>query len=135
MKKKQIMEILDSNEVIIGSDDKPQVDPNADTTANQTTDRAAKMSHQPFDDKFWGTFGFGLYETLTEDEVAKISTLSEDEMLKIAEDIIAKRTDKSINPKKTSNKEIVSDKLRKIKDLFKDLSDNEKGDLVKKLKQ
>ena len=135
MKKKKIMEILDSNEVIIGTDDKPQIDPNGDTESNQTTDAAVKMGHQPFDDKFWGTFGFSLYETLTEDEVTKINTLTEDEMLKIAEDIIGKRIDKSINAKKTDSKEIVSDKVTKIKDLFKDLSDNEKGDLIKKLTQ
>lgn len=124
MKKKKIMEILDSNEVIIGSDDQPKNDPNAVTKSNQTTDKAVRMAHQPFDDKFWGTFGFSIYETLSEEEVTKI-----------AEDIISKRTDKSMNPKKSDNKEIVSDKVTKIKDLFKDLSDNEKGDLIKKLTQ
>jgi hypothetical protein len=135
MKKKKIMEILDSNEVIIGADDKPKVDPNGDTTSNQTTDRAVKMGHQPFDDKFWGTFGFSLYETLSEEEVGKIKTLSEEDMIKIAEDIIGKRVDKSINAKKSDSKDIMSDKVTKIKDLFKDLSDNEKGDLIKKLTQ
>ena len=134
MKKKKIMEILDSNEVIIGSDDKPQVDPNADTASNSTTDKAVRMGHQPFDDKFWGTFGFGLYETLTEDEMEKINTLSEDEMIKIAEDIINKRSDKSITNKKTDTSDVMSDKVKKIKDLFADLSDIEKGDLVKKMK-
>jgi len=125
MKKKKIMEIVDANDIIIGSDDKPQVDPNVVTQSNQMTDKAAKMSHQNFDDKFWGTFGFSLYETLTEDE-----------MIKIAEDIISKRTDKSINPKKkTDSSEIMSDKVRKIKDLFSDLSDTEKGDLINKLKK
>jgi hypothetical protein len=125
MKKKKIMEIVDANDVIIGSDDKPQVDPNVVTQSNQMTDKAAKMSHQNFDDKFWGTFGFSLYETLTEDE-----------MIKIAEDIISKRTDKSINPKKKlDSSEIMSDKVRKIKDLFSDLSDTEKGDLINKLKK
>jgi hypothetical protein len=125
MKKKKIMEIVDTKDIIIGSDDKPQVDPNVVTQSNQMTDKAAKMSHQNFDDKFWGTFGFGLYETL-----------SEDEMVKIAEDIISKRTDKSINPKmKLDSSEIMSDKVRKIKDLFSDLSDTEKGDLIKKLKK
>ena len=119
------MEIVDANDIIIGSDDKPQVDPNVVTQSNQMTDKAAKMSHQNFDDKFWGTFGFSLYETLTEDE-----------MIKIAEDIISKRTDKSINPKKkTDSSEIMSDKVRKIKDLFSDLSDTEKGDLINKLKK
>ncbi len=135
MKKKKIMEILDSNEVIIGTDDKPQVDPNADTQSNQTTDRAVRMGTQPFDDKFWGTFGFSLYETLTEDQVNKIDTISEEDLVKIAEDIISKRSDKSINPKKNDAKDIMSDKVVKIKDLFKDLSDNEKGDLIKKLTQ
>jgi hypothetical protein len=135
MKKKKIMEILDSNEVIIGADDKPKVDPNGDTTSNQTTDRAVKMGHQGFDDKFWGTFGFSLYETLSEEDMGKIKTLSEEDMIKIAEDIIGKRVDKSINPKKSDSKDIMSDKMTKIKDLFKDLSDNEKGDLIKKLTQ
>jgi len=123
MKKKKIMEILDSNEVIIGSDDKPQVDPNAPAQAAGTTDRNAKMGHQPFDDKFWGTFGFSLYEELTEDQ-----------MLQIAEDIIAKRTDKSIKPKKEDKSEIVN-KVERIKELFADLSDTEKGDLISKLKK
>lgn len=135
MKKKKIMEILDSNEVIIGADDKPQNDPNAKTQSNSTTDRAARIGHQGFDDKFWGTFGFSLYETLTEDEVSKINTLSEEDMIKIAEDIIGKRVDKSINQNKSDSKDIVSDKVTKIKDLFKDLSDNEKGDIIKKLSQ
>ena len=135
MKKKKIVEILDSNEVIIGTDDQPQNDPNAITKSTQTTDRVAKMSHQPFDDKFWGTFGFSLYENLSEEQVESLETMTEEEMVKLAEDIISKRTDKSINPKKNDSKEIVSDKVTKIKDLFKDLSDNEKGDLIKKLQQ
>jgi hypothetical protein len=134
MKKKKIMEILDSNEVIIGTDDQPQNDLNAITKSNQTTDRAVRMAHQPFDDRFWGTFGFSIYENLSEEEQSKINTLSEDEMIKIAEDIISKRTDKSMKPKMDS-KEFVSDKAMKIKDLFKDLSDREKADLMVKIKE
>lgn len=121
MKKKKIKEIIDSNEVIIGADDQPQVDNNKVTQSNQMTDKAAKTSHQPFDDKFWGTFGFSLYETLTEDE-----------MIEIAEDIISKRTDKSMKEKK-DDKELVFDKMKKIKDLFADLSDQEKADILKKI--
>lgn len=115
------MEILDSNEVIIGSDDKPQVDPNADTQAGGMTDKNVNIGHQPFDDKFWGTFGFSLYE--------------EEELVKIAEDIISNRTDKSMNSKKSDKSEIVSKKAHKIKELFADLSDTEKGDLINKLKK
>lgn len=126
MKKKKIMEILDSNDVIIGSDDKPQVDPNVVTQSKDMTDKTANMSHQHFGDRFWGTFGFSLYEEI----------LTEDEMIKIAEDIISKRTDKSItDKKKTEMSDILSDKVRKIKDLFADLSDVEKGDLISKLKK
>lgn len=117
------MEILDANEVIIGSDDKPQVDPNADSQADGTTDRNASIGHQPFDDKFWGTFGFSLYEEL-----------SEEKLTKLAEEIISKRTDKSIKSKSKDKSDLVSTKKRKIKDLFADLSDREKGDLVKALK-
>ena len=115
------MEILDSNEVIIGRDDKPQVDPNASSQAGGMTDRNKGMSHQPFDDKFWGTFGFSLYE--------------ENELVAIAEDIIGKRTDKSMNPKKKDDSEIIGKKLHRIKELFADLSDFEKGDLISKLKK
>lgn len=115
------MEILDSNEVIIGSDDKPQVDLNVDAQASGMTDRNVGISHQPFDSKFWGTFGFSLYE--------------EDELVKIAEDIISKRTDKSVNSKKKDNSEIIGNKVHKIKELFANLNDNEKGDLISKLKK
>jgi hypothetical protein len=121
MKKKKIMEILDSNEVIIGSDDKPQVDINAASQANGTTDKNAKVGHQPFDDKFWGTFGFSLYE--------------DEEMQKIAEDILSQRTDKSMNSKKKDKSEIVDNKVHRIKELFADLSDTEKGDIINKLKK
>jgi hypothetical protein len=120
MKKKKIMEILDSNEVIIGADDKPLVDPNAPSQAGGMTDRNANIGHQPFDDKFWNTFGFSLYE--------------EDELIKIAEDIIGKRIDKSMNSKKNDSFGIIGNKVHKIKELFADLSDQEKGDLVSKLK-
>ena len=203
------MEILDSNEVIIGSDNQPEIDNNKVTQSKHTTDRSAKMGHQPFDDKFWGTFGFSLYENEGEsnglrellarlmfakfkewvanldsandgvagefgkwkktaakdfndleenevdndykwadriiellksskgEEVKKDSNeLSEEEMIKIAEDIISKRTDKSITDKKKTDKAgVMSDKVMKIKDLFSDLSDIEKGDLIKKLKE
>lgn len=119
------MEILDSNEVIIGNDDQPQIDNNKVTQSKDMTDKSAKMGHQQFDDKFWGTFGFSLYETLTEDE-----------MIDIAEDIISKRTDQSLTDKKKTDKsDIVTDKISKIKDLFADLSDSEKGDLISKLKK
>lgn len=117
------MEILDSNEVIIGADDKPRVDNNAVSQVNSVTDKVVKTSHQPYDDNFWATFGFSLYETL-----------SEDEMSKIAENIVKKRTDKSMKEKKDS-KDIVANKKMKIKDLFADLSDTEKGDLIDKLKK
>jgi hypothetical protein len=123
MKKKKIMEIIDSNEIIIGNDDKPKVDRNIDTQSNSTTDRASKIAHQPFDDTFWGTFGFSIYETL-----------SEDELIKIAEDVITKKNDKSLKNKK-NDREFIDSKKKIIKDLFSDLSDAEKGDLINKLKK
>jgi hypothetical protein len=204
MKKKKIMEIVDSNEVIIGSDDKPQVDPNAVTQSSQMTDRNANMAHQQYNDNFWGTFGFSLYENDEKkplvDKLAELmflrfqewvsaldgaedgvanefakwkktasksfselkdedkksdykwanrimeilknkeskkdnKILSNDEMKKIAEDVITKNrnNDKLINKDKIKNTDILQKKATKINDIVKDLSKTQKGDLVKKL--
>lgn len=59
-------------------------------------------------------------------------TLDESEMKKIIEDIIAKKKD-SMSFKKSDN-DILSDKTKQIKSLFGNLSDREKGELIKQLK-
>lgn len=58
LKKKELMEIIDSNGDLIGKNDTPTVDANADTQANNTTDYNQKIGTQPFRYDLLGRFGF-----------------------------------------------------------------------------
>lgn len=62
IKKKQIYELLDSDENIIGTDTQPHTGPNLETKANRTTDYNAKVHGQNFKNDFLGRFGFYFYE-------------------------------------------------------------------------
>jgi len=59
-KKKDLLEIIDANGELIGNENIPEVDPNADTQANNTTDYNAKVGTQPFRYDMLGRFGFTL---------------------------------------------------------------------------
>ncbi len=65
-------------------------------------------------------------------EPAAERQLTESEVTKIIEDIIKKKADKMLS--KNTDNDLLSDKAKKVKSLFADLSDNEKGELVKHLK-
>jgi arginyl-tRNA synthetase len=60
LKKKDLLEIIDTNGELIGSKNIPDVDPNADTQAKNTTDHNAKIGTQPFRYDMLGRFGFTL---------------------------------------------------------------------------
>jgi hypothetical protein len=60
LKKKELMEIIDSNGDLIGRNDMPSVDANADTQASNTTDYNVKIGTQPFRYDMLGRFGFTL---------------------------------------------------------------------------
>lgn len=60
LKKKDLLEIIDGNGELIGTDDIPQVDANADTQAKHTSDYNAKVGTQPFRYDMLGRFGFTL---------------------------------------------------------------------------
>jgi len=60
IKKKDLVEIIDTNGNLIGSDGIPSVDANADTQANNTTDYNSKIGTQPFRYDMLGRFGFTL---------------------------------------------------------------------------
>ena len=60
LKKKDLLEIIDGNGELIGSNDIPAVDANADTQAKGTTDVNAKIGTQPFRYDMLGRFGFTL---------------------------------------------------------------------------
>jgi hypothetical protein len=60
LKKKELLEIIDTNGELIGNNDIPEVDPNADTQANHTSDYNQKVGTQPFRYDMLGRFGFTL---------------------------------------------------------------------------
>jgi len=60
LKKKDLLEIIDTNGELIGSKNIPEVDPNAETQANNTTDYNQKVGTQPFRYDMLGRFGFTL---------------------------------------------------------------------------
>lgn len=59
-KKKDLNEIIDSNGELIGNDNIPKNDANAETQASNTTDYNAKVGTQPFRYDMLGRFGFTL---------------------------------------------------------------------------
>ena len=60
LKKKELMEIIDSNGDLIGSSDVPSSGADLETAANNTTDYNAKIGTQPFRYDMLGRFGFTL---------------------------------------------------------------------------
>jgi len=60
LKKKDLLEIIDSNGELIGNTDIPTVDANADTQASNTSDYNQKIGTQPFRYDMLGRFGFTL---------------------------------------------------------------------------
>jgi len=60
LKKKDLLEIIDTNGELIGSEGIPSVDANADTQAHGTTDTNQKIGTQPFRYDMLGRFGFTL---------------------------------------------------------------------------
>jgi hypothetical protein len=59
-KKKDLVEIINTNGELIGNKDIPEIEPNADTQANGTTDQNAKIGTQPYRYDMLGRFGFTL---------------------------------------------------------------------------
>ena len=59
-KKNELLEIIDGNGDLIGNNDVPTVDANADSQASNTTDYNAKVGTQPFRYDMLGRFGFTL---------------------------------------------------------------------------
>jgi len=60
IKKKDLNEIIDTHGDLIGTDDTPTNDANADTQAKNTSDYNAKIGTQPFRYDMLGRFGFTL---------------------------------------------------------------------------
>lgn len=81
IRKKDLIEVIDANGDLIGFDDIPKYDANADTQANGTTDQNVKIGQQPFRYDMLGRFGFTLMpfmegeENLNDEQTALINDL------------------------------------------------------------
>jgi len=60
IRKKELFEIIDSNGELIGKNDVPTIDANAETQASNTTDYNQKIGTQPYRYDMLGRFGFTL---------------------------------------------------------------------------
>ncbi len=69
IKKKDLNEIIDSNGELIGNNNIPTNDANAETQASNTTDYNAKVGTQPFRYDMLGRFGFTLMPFMEGKEV------------------------------------------------------------------
>lgn len=61
--KGKIHEIVDTENNLIGTKDKPEYTPDAKSMANRTTDHNARVHGQNFKNDFLGRFGFYFYES------------------------------------------------------------------------
>lgn len=76
--KKELDEIVDSDGELIGRDSAPSSGSNLETSANNTTDYNAKISHQPYRYDMLGRFGFTLLPFFEGEEGEKPNKLIED---------------------------------------------------------
>lgn len=121
MKKKDIKEVIDSENNLIGAIDTPETGNNKETEASGTTDKNAQIHGQNFKNDFLGRFGFYFYES----ENKKKN--------KIEEDLVSKNTNDLV---KKSEKDVLrKEKLVNIADLLDKLSDTDVKDLIKILRE
>lgn len=114
--KKDILEIIDDENNLIGSDAIPKNGKNVETMANGTSDANAKKGHQEFDNDFLGRFGFYFYENKS-----------------INNELVENIKNKKIESEfvgKTEKELIKREKLTKVADLLNKLSDDDVKELV-----
>lgn len=71
MRKKDINEIIDGDDNLIGSMTQPAGGANKETEASKTTDYNASVHGQNFKNDFLGRFGFWFYESKEDDGIIK----------------------------------------------------------------
>lgn len=124
MKKKQIDEIIDTNNNIIGVNAVPDTGNNKETEASGTTDDNMAKHGQSFKSDFLGRFGFYFYES--DDSLANKN--------KLDEDLVNKKIKNGLVDK-TNNDVLKKEKLNNIADLLNNLSDDNVMMLVSILKE
>jgi len=73
--KQDIMEIIDSNNNLIGTSDLPASGSDKETEASKTTDYNAKVHGQNYKNDFLGRFGFFFYEADEKEQPAVVKDL------------------------------------------------------------
>lgn len=116
MKKKQILEIIDSNFNIIDNDE-PEISPNKESEAEGTTDHNRVMHSQNFSNDFYGRFGYYFHEG----KFYKGNAINEDTLLN-------KKEEKLIEPNNKDND--ILDKLEKIADILSKLDKDELNKII-----
>lgn len=117
MKKENILEIINDDNNLIGSEDAPESGSNKETEAKGTTDSNVGKHGQNFKNDFLGRFGFYFYEN---------NILNKN----LVEEKLSKKDGDKSFVKKDSKDILRKEKLKKIADLLDKLSDNDVENLV-----
>ena len=87
LKKKDLLEIINTNGELIGKEDIPNNGSDLESVANNTTDYNAKISTQPYRYDMLGRFGFTLMPFM---EGKENKTISNDKIIKLLHDMFRK---------------------------------------------
>lgn len=129
MKKKDIQEIIDSDNNVIGANDTPESGPEKESEASKTTDYNARVHGQNFKNDFLGRFGFYFYESEGSNMPPVIKSLTEaigpKKAMKVMEVIKPhlEKTLEEVGDPLMNESKIIEDKLKLKKDKDKSLSD------------
>lgn len=165
LKKKNIQEIIDGDENMIGDIDAPEVTPDAESMAKHTTDYNARVHAQDFKNDFLGRFGFYFYESENSEKPKVFDAIGDvvgdenvnavmeaikphlEEVLdqmnsgqvneeKVVEDKIKpEKDDKSIKDEKKEQDTLSSEKLKQLDDLFSKMPKNQVDKIIKLLEK
>lgn len=161
---KNLTEIVDGDNIIIGDKDVPEISPDQESRANRTTDYNVKVHGQNFKNDFLGRFGFYFYESENAEKPKVLDAIAGvvgeenanavmeaikphledvlDQMGdglvnegKVVEDKVnAKKDDKSISDQKKTE-EISPDKLKKLDNIFSKIPKNQINKLIQLLEK
>jgi len=111
-KKKEIQEIIDGHGDLIGTDDMPQNDANADTQAKHTSDYNQKIGAQPFRYDMLGRFGFSMMPFMEGEEKHESQAELENDLI----DLMNERFIDLVSHYKRNPKRIQSDYRKHVTD-------------------
>lgn len=145
IKKMKIQEIIDSDDNIIGTEDLPQNDKNAESQASNTTDHNVQSHGQNFKNDFLGRFGFYFYESknknkeipqVLKDIATIVGTENAHKVMKVIKPHLEKTIDEIEGGVVNEGKKVAEDKLLDKKaDNTIVKKENKKEELQKKIEK